>query len=246
MTWFTKGLRLFVFLICFILWANKEVIDLIYEGITTVNQVNALDKNLLRSNWPDLRRDYDQFSYCVMAAQPWRSNWPDLRRDYDKLCQGFIYMQKSIEVIDLIYEGITTRPISPNLLRTLYREVIDLIYEGITTFTDIIFHKNSFFVEVIDLIYEGITTKLRWRPVPVLHRWSNWPDLRRDYDDYGKTPVSSEGGSEVIDLIYEGITTSTHQGLILMFFRWSNWPDLRRDYDFARQDAGNARISDSK
>ena len=39
-----------------------------------------------------------------------------------------------------------------------WHEVIDLIYEGITTACSCC-HKIPFLLEVIDLIYEGITTQ---------------------------------------------------------------------------------------
>ena len=62
--------------------------------------------------------------------------------------------------------------------------------------------------EVIDLIYEGITTSFTWNIYNPIIKRSNWPDLRRDYDN--KTifcVLILCFPDEVIDLIYEGITT---------------------------------------
>jgi hypothetical protein len=210
-----------------------EGTDLIYEGITTRGALLIRTGNLWR-NWPDLRRDYD-FGLCtllfVIDGVNWR-NWPDLRRDYDLIVFLLLCPRLDpIEGTDLIYEGITTLPLTTKIRDFLprWRNWPDLRRD-------------------YDICIHGVSLSFVRRNWPDLRRdydlfacfikliisfkGRNWPDLRRDYDhSYLLFYLSLL--SEGTDLIYEGITTPTsiRTSKWLVLPRWRNWPDLRRDYD---------------
>ena len=114
LTWFTKGLRRRVPSYHIQMIPPTVGIDLIYEGITTVEWTETISPvsrflvgiDLIYEgittgawkiaafaaagpgwNWPDLRRDYDagQLNLIIVHPQNVCWNWPDLRRDYDSV-----------------------------------------------------------------------------------------------------------------------------------------------------------------
>ena len=199
-------------------------------------------------------------------------NWPDLRRDYDSMSGYLPKWSLAVSELTWFEKGLRLRKLLPFVSSSL--EWIDLIWEGITTRIDILpffnpFHRVNwpdlrrdydsrflkywaiflFIPEWIDLIWEGITTmKLIFPSFPFLPRseltwfekglrphysfcscfnwpWVNWPDLRRDYDT---RPIGSQVvyrmPYEWIDLIWEGITTLLLRchpaGVILSELTW--------------------------
>ena len=110
-----------------------EEIDLTYEGIATQRK-DFLERETF---WEEIDLTYEGIatwstSYSI-TCNIMRRNWPDLRRDCDLIGLPVIGLPLNLEEIDLTYEGIATIWIDGLIILRHSLEEIDLTYEGIAT-----------------------------------------------------------------------------------------------------------------
>ena len=130
MTWFTKGLRQWRRVLFKVSWTTYRM-TWFTKGLRRIYSKLIIDlARLYRMTW--FTKGLRLFSLSLLNSRILRTEWPDLRRDYDPARTQCIEFALANVPNDLIYEWITTNSVS-RFFHIVVRVPNDLIYEGITT-----------------------------------------------------------------------------------------------------------------